>query len=78
MYGLRVVRYAMIDTVVLDHQVLAVFDTDGDGQIQFSEFLNGLSIFCKRDNPTEKLKCMLVVCVSGWPKRILFGWLVGC
>jgi len=59
--------------------VLAVFDLDGDGQIQFSEFLNGLSIFCKRDNPAEKLKCMssLDACLLAWLVGWLAGWLVG-
>merc|ERR1711907_420535 len=45
----------LVGNPLLD-RVLAVFDTDGDGEIQFGEFISALSIFCRRDNPEEKLR----------------------
>eukprot|EP01094_Clydonella_sp_ATCC50884_P015377 TRINITY_DN25977_c0_g1_i1.p1 TRINITY_DN25977_c0_g1~~TRINITY_DN25977_c0_g1_i1.p1 ORF type:complete len:190 (+),score=90.04 TRINITY_DN25977_c0_g1_i1:33-572(+) len=45
----------LVGNPLLD-RVLAVFDTDGDGEIQFSEFISALSIFCRKDNPEQKLK----------------------
>jgi len=37
-------------------RVLEVFDTDHDGEIQFSEFLHNLAIFNQREKREEKLK----------------------
>ncbi|KAI9103294.1 hypothetical protein DFS34DRAFT_608147 [Phlyctochytrium arcticum] len=40
----------------LAHRLLAVFDNDGSGDVDFKEFISGLSAFSAKGNRTEKLK----------------------
>ncbi len=41
----------------LAQRLLAVFDMDGSGDVDFKEFLVGLSAFSSKGNKIEKLKC---------------------
>lgn len=41
----------------LAHRLLAVFDIDGNGDIDFKEFISGLSAFSAKGKKDEKLKC---------------------
>ncbi|KAI9204205.1 uncharacterized protein BJ171DRAFT_582183 [Polychytrium aggregatum] len=40
----------------LAQRLLAVFDVDGSGDIDFKEFITGLSVFSAKGNKEEKLK----------------------
>ena len=37
--------------------MIAVFDEDGGGDVDFKEFIRALSIFSSKGNKEEKLKC---------------------
>jgi serine/threonine-protein phosphatase 2B regulatory subunit len=37
--------------------MIAIFDEDGDGSVDFQEFIAGLSAFSSKGNKQEKLKC---------------------
>jgi hypothetical protein len=37
---------------------MELFDTDRSGEVDFEEFLNGLSVFSSRGNKRSKLKCI--------------------
>ena len=39
-------------------RVIDVFDRNHDGEIEFHEFIQSLSIFTRKDNPEAKMKCM--------------------
>jgi serine/threonine-protein phosphatase 2B regulatory subunit len=41
----------------LAQRLLAVFDTDGSGDIDFKEFLIGISAFSAKGAKVDKLKC---------------------
>jgi serine/threonine-protein phosphatase 2B regulatory subunit len=41
----------------LAHRLLAVFDNDGSGDVDFKEFISGLSTFTAKGKKEEKLKC---------------------
>jgi Ca2+-binding EF-hand superfamily protein len=38
-------------------RMIAIFDEDGDGSVDFQEFIAGLSAFSSKGNKQEKLKC---------------------
>ncbi|PRT52966.1 Calcineurin subunit B [Wickerhamiella sorbophila] len=40
----------------LAQRLMEVFDVDGDGHVDFGEFITGLSVFSSRGNREEKLK----------------------
>lgn len=40
----------------LSQRLMEVFDADGDGQVDFGEFVSALSIFSSKGNKKEKLK----------------------
>lgn len=42
----------------LAQRLLAVFDMDGSGDVDFKEFLIGISAFSAKGNKEDKLKCM--------------------
>ena len=37
--------------------MIAIFDDDGSGAVDFQEFIAGLSAFSSKGNKQEKLKC---------------------
>ena len=37
--------------------MIAIFDEDGSGTVDFQEFIKGLSAFSSRGNQEEKLRC---------------------
>eukprot|EP01083_Nonionella_stella_P069997 186994_1 len=37
------------------HRVISIFDTDNNGEVDFKEFINALSIFVDQENPKKKL-----------------------
>jgi serine/threonine-protein phosphatase 2B regulatory subunit len=37
--------------------MIAIFDEDGDGTVDFQEFIGGLSAFSSKGNKEEKLRC---------------------
>lgn len=39
-------------------RMIAIFDEDGDGTVDFQEFIGGLSAFSSKGNKEEKLRCM--------------------
>lgn len=43
----------------LAQRLLAVFDTDGSGDVDFKEFLIGISAFSSKGNKIDKLKCII-------------------
>ena len=54
------------DSLFVD-RMFSLFDADTDGNIDFREFICGLSVFCEKGTIDEKLKCMylsLCVCLS--------------
>jgi serine/threonine-protein phosphatase 2B regulatory subunit len=40
-------------------RMIAIFDEDGSGTVDFQEFIAGLSAFSSKGNKEEKLKCPL-------------------
>ena len=44
----------------LAQRLLAVFDIDGSGDVDFKEFIIGISAFSAKGNKNDKLKCMLM------------------
>lgn len=40
----------------LAHRVINIFDTDKDGEVDFNEFIGGMSIFSTKSDVTQKLK----------------------
>lgn len=38
-------------------RMFSLFDGDGDSNIDFREFICGLSVFCEKGTIEEKLKC---------------------
>jgi serine/threonine-protein phosphatase 2B regulatory subunit len=42
----------------LAQRVIDIFDEDGGGDVDFKEFLMGLSAFSAKGKAEEKLKCM--------------------
>jgi Ca2+-binding EF-hand superfamily protein len=47
-------------SVMLD-RIFAVFDTDGDGFINFNEFIRCLSILDSKASSLEKLRCTVLL-----------------
>lgn len=41
----------------LASRMIAIFDEDGGGDVDFHEFIKGLSAFSERGNKREKLEC---------------------
>jgi len=41
----------------LASRMIAIFDEDGSGTVDFQEFIKGLSAFSSRGNQDEKLRC---------------------
>jgi hypothetical protein len=39
------------------NRMFMLFDTDGDGQINFEEFVTGISMMCESGDFTEKVQC---------------------
>ena len=39
------------------NRMFMLFDTDGDGQINFEEFVNGISMMCESGDFAEKVQC---------------------
>jgi serine/threonine-protein phosphatase 2B regulatory subunit len=46
-----------IATNPLGSRLIAVFDEDGGGDVDFKEFISGLSAFSSKGNKEEKLRC---------------------
>lgn len=44
----------------LASRMIAIFDEDGGGDVDFHEFIKGLSAFSARGNKREKLECRMV------------------
>jgi serine/threonine-protein phosphatase 2B regulatory subunit len=44
----------------LAHRMIAIFDEDGSGAVDFQEFIAGLSAFSSKGNKEEKLRCTLI------------------
>lgn len=42
----------------LVQRVIDLFDTDGNGEVDFKEFIEGISQFSVRGDKEAKLKCM--------------------
>ncbi|KAJ3269058.1 Calcineurin subunit B [Terramyces sp. JEL0728] len=47
----------------LAQRLLAVFDLDGSGDVDFKEFLIGISAFSAKGNKLDKLKCNLLLII---------------
>lgn len=50
----------------LAQRIMECFDEDGDGNVDFEEFVNGLAVFSSRGSKNDKIKCKnayLVVCL---------------
>ena len=45
------------------NRMFMLFDTDGDGQINFEEFVSGISLMCESGEFAEKVQCELE---CGW------------
>ena len=45
----------------LVQRVIELFDTDGNGEVDFKEFIEGISQFSVRGDKEAKLKCTLFV-----------------
>lgn len=43
-------------TILLDSRMIAIFDEDGGGDVDFQEFVSGLSAFSSKGNKEEKLR----------------------
>lgn len=41
----------------LAQRMIAIFDNDGSGDVDFTEFIAGLNAFSAKGNKEEKLKC---------------------
>lgn len=41
-------------------RMFKLFDSDGDGMVNFEEFIKGLSVFCPTGTLDEKLECECV------------------
>jgi serine/threonine-protein phosphatase 2B regulatory subunit len=39
--------------------MIAIFDEDGDGSVDFQEFIAGLSAFSSKGKEEEKLRCSM-------------------
>lgn len=48
----------------LAQRMIAIFDEDGGGDVDFKEFMNGLSAFSSRGNKQEKMKCKPLLSIS--------------
>lgn len=44
----------------LASRMIAIFDEDGGGDVDFKEFISGLSAFSAKGNKIEKLRCKFV------------------
>ena len=44
----------------LAHRLIAIFDEDGSGTVDFQEFVRGLSAFSSQGSHEEKLQCTFV------------------
>ena len=44
----------------LAQRLLAVFDIDGSGDVDFKEFIIGISAFSAKGNKIDKLKCRVL------------------
>jgi serine/threonine-protein phosphatase 2B regulatory subunit len=42
-------------------RMIAIFDEDGSGTVDFAEFIAGLSAFSSKGNKDEKLKCIVII-----------------
>ena len=42
--------------------MIAIFDEDGGGDVDFKEFISGLSAFSAKGNKIEKLRCKFIFC----------------
>ena len=40
--------------------MIAIFDEDGSGTVDFQEFIAGLSAFSSKGNKDEKLRCTIL------------------
>ena len=49
----------------LAHRVIDIFDEDGGGDVDFKEFLYGLSAFSAKGKKEEKLKCTFLFLQPG-------------
>lgn len=47
-------------------RIFTLFDENGDAQINFREFLCGLSVFCTRGTFEQKLQCMCLCVLGGF------------
>jgi serine/threonine-protein phosphatase 2B regulatory subunit len=45
----------------LASRMIAIFDEDGGGDVDFHEFIKGLSAFSARGNKREKLECKYII-----------------
>lgn len=52
--------------------MIAIFDEDGSGTVDFQEFIAGLSAFSSKGNKEEKLRCISL------PSDIVGTLIVSC
>jgi Ca2+-binding EF-hand superfamily protein len=59
------------DSVFVE-RMFAIFDKNGDGSINFHEFISGLSVFCSDATLEEKMRCVFSSpCTSHPPPSFL-------
>jgi hypothetical protein len=59
--------------------MIAIFDEDGNGSVDFQEFIAGLSAFSSKGNKEEKLRCtnlILLDCVDRQLRLRFMIWIV--
>jgi serine/threonine-protein phosphatase 2B regulatory subunit len=49
----------------LASRMIAIFDEDGSGTVDFQEFIAGLSAFSSKGNKEEKLRCIISCALTG-------------
>ena len=47
----------------LARRIMECFDENGDGTVDFEEFVNGLAIFSSRGSKSDKIKCKMIDCI---------------
>lgn len=57
----------------LASRMIAIFDEDGGGDVDFHEFIKGLSAFSERGNKREKLECKFLILFDSTSNAFLYN-----
>lgn len=62
----------------LVQRVIDIFDTDGNGEVDFKEFIQGVSQFSVKGDKESKLKCKCTIRTTIYDELTYIGYLCIC